>query len=743
MKPEKLSDDEVLGVVRTYRDAARAYNSSELQQARIDGANAYRQRPYGNEEEGASQFVTSEVMDAVEWMKPALLKIFTASDEVVRFEPRNSEDVEPAKQATSGCNYVFMQQNNGFLLLHTAITDMLIKRNGAFHWRLDVKKQPVYENIEGTAEQVAMALQDKEGLQVLTQAVEDQIDETGQPIQILKGRIRHVKTVKQVKVEAFEPEDLLIDETHNSPLLDDCVYVARRIRTTLSAVREMGYKVEDEDVATDGDLSESSNQQRLRRELKTRGDADPALKELDLYYEYVLIDADGDGIAERRLIISLPNKILYNEVCDQVQIATASPVLIPHQWCGLSMDDLIGDIQRLKTEITRQMLDNLYLSNHPQTAVLTNADGDVRANIDDLLSPQVGGIVREYSQGAIRPLTVPFTAAQSFPMLEYADVMRERKSGITSYNQGLDSNSLNKTATGVTAILGQAMQRVELVARIIAEVLLKPTMRGILKLLVQSGLDEPLAYRLNNKFVEYNPNEWRDSYDTTVSVGLGTGNKDQQLMHLQTIGAAQMQAVQMGGMGKVVTLRQMYEVQKRITENAGFKDTASFWTDPDEAEQQQGEQEPQPDPEIIKLEQELALKRESVQADSQTKIEVARINAEAELQKEQMRLHGAQSLKGMEIEAKRSGLDPNAAVTINNPEAQEIAAINDQMRGEFSEVLTALMQSQAAAMQQSAQTADAIQAMLRVMAAPKQSTFIKDNMGRNVGAVSTPLLDQA
>jgi hypothetical protein len=212
-------------------------------------------------------------------------------------------------------------------------------------------------------------------------------------------------------------------------------------------------------------------------------------------------------------------------------------------------------------------------------------------------------------------------------------------------------------------------------------------------------------------------------------------------MHLQTIGAAQMQAVQMGGMGKVVTLRQMYEVQKRITENAGFKDTASFWTDPDESEQQQGE--PEPNAEMVKLEQELALKRESVQADSQTKIEVARINAEAELQKEQMRLHGAQSLKGMEIEAKRSGLDPNAAVTINNPEAQEIAAINDQMRGEFSEVLTALMQSQAAAMQQSAQTADAIQAMLRVMAAPKQSTFIKDNMGRNVGAVSTPLLDQA
>ena len=39
---------------------------------------------------------------------------------------------------------------------------------------------------------------------------------------------------------------------------------------------------------------------------------------------------------------------------------------------------------------------------------------------------------------------------QVFQFLEFMNTMKENRTGITRYNQGMDANSLNKTATGIT-----------------------------------------------------------------------------------------------------------------------------------------------------------------------------------------------------------------------------------------------------------------------------------------------------
>ena len=61
---------------------------------------------------------------------PALMDIFAAGDEVVRFEPVGKEDIAAAEQETDYVNHVFMQQNPGFLILYAFIKDALLSKVG-------------------------------------------------------------------------------------------------------------------------------------------------------------------------------------------------------------------------------------------------------------------------------------------------------------------------------------------------------------------------------------------------------------------------------------------------------------------------------------------------------------------------------------------------------------------------------------------------------------------------------------
>jgi len=138
MKPDKLDDLELLNLLQTKEDAAAAYVHGQLGQDREQAMREYFRMPYGNESEGMSQIVSSAVADTVEWVLPALLKIFTSTDKAVSFEPTRASEEEGAEQATDACNYVFYKQNNGFLILYTAIKDMLTVRNCAVMWRKHV-----------------------------------------------------------------------------------------------------------------------------------------------------------------------------------------------------------------------------------------------------------------------------------------------------------------------------------------------------------------------------------------------------------------------------------------------------------------------------------------------------------------------------------------------------------------------------------------------------------------------------
>jgi len=658
-----MSDDDILNVIQRHEEDASAYTWGQLGTEREQSMREYYREPYGTEEEGHSSIVTSEVQDTVEWILPSLLKIFSSTDKAVCFEPTKAEDVAGAEQATAVCNYTFYKQNNGFLVLYTAFKDALLVKNGVVAWRRETKRTKTAKNARGVDPMaIAMLMQDGWEVESAEQAQQQPIaDPNGQPVidpatgqpalspPAFNVRLFRMEERTTIKVECIQPERLLVKRDWVSPLLADCPYVGHVMPVTLSELHEMGFddvEADDLSASDETNLSPDAAYRENRSNTAQTGyigestntpTDDESQTQGILYREWVLIDADGDGIAERLEIYRLKDKILSREECSHVPVAMFSPILNPHRFDGMSVAETMSDLQRLKTELTRQMMDSAYLANNARTVVVTDAAGSPMANIDDLLDSRAGGLIRARSLDSIRQEVVPFVGGQTLPLLQYVDSMGEKRTGVSLAQQGLDPNVLraDKTAVEVQQTANAAQARVELIARVFAETGLKPMFQGLLKLLTDGEM-EKISFRLLDKFVEYDPNEWRDSYDMTINVGLGTGDRNQQMAMLQGMSAAQMAMLGTPIGPMLVTPKQLYNVHSKMAEAAGYKNVGEFWTDPGEKPIPQ--QPPPPNPALQIKQMEIQADAQKTQAQSKQQMEIEQLKAEANRQAAQSQL---------------------------------------------------------------------------------------------------------
>jgi hypothetical protein len=243
-------------------------------------------------------------------------------------------------------------------------------------------------------------------------------------------------------------------------------------------------------------------------------------------------------------------------------------------------------------------------------------------------------------------------AAQAFPMLEYLDGVRENRTGVTRYMQGIDADSLNKTATGISQIMTAAQQRVELIARVFAETGVKDLFRKILEL-VGRHQSAPRIIRLRNRWVPMDPRQWTTQMDVSINVGLGTGNKDQMLMHLRSLLEIQVQAIRMqGGVdGPLVRLENVYNTLAKLVENAGLKSPDAYFTDPAQRPPAPpAPAGPQPDPAMLAVQQQAQLAAARLAFDRQ--------RAAADLALDQARLAADVAMKrdALALKARQAGL---------------------------------------------------------------------------------------
>nr|BAR27954.1 portal protein [uncultured Mediterranean phage uvMED] len=666
---DKVTELELKNIIGQEINNAMGYMGGNLSAQRKKSLEYYMGEPLGTEIDGRSQVVSTDVADTIETILPNLLKIFTASDQTVKCEPQKSEDVALAEQATNYINYIFNKDNDGFSILYTWFKDALIEKNGIVkvYWDESEKvEQETYENLNDQEYQILIdnddvevveeesfvdekAKEQLEQIKALAEAQGQVMEDIPTP-KLYNCIIKRTTSSGKVKIENIPPEEFLIQKSAKS--IEDADFVAHRVLKTRSDLIQMGF---DRDIVDDLPTQNTvtMNDERLARfadidESPLHDAPDESTQDIEIYECYVKIDMDGDGIAELRKVIVAggnANTILENMPCDFIPFCSLTPVPMPHRFYGRSVSELVEDVQLVKSTVMRQLLDNMYLTNNNRVAIM---DGMV--NLDDLLTSRPGGVVRtkQPPSQVMLPMQNQTISQQAFPLLEYLDTVRETRTGVTRYSQGLDADSLNKTATGVNTLMSQSQMRMELIARVFAETGVKDLFRRIFELTVKYQNKERIV-ELNNKFVPVSPTEWKNRYNISINVGLGAGSKDQQIVMLNNILQKQLQAFQLQGNKEypMVTLKNIYNSLAKIIEEAGLKNVENYFVNPDEGKELIQPSPPPPPTPIEKI--------EFTRIASEEKRKVA----ELELEARKLKAETAEAILGFETKIKEMELKYN------------------------------------------------------------------------------------
>ena len=607
-----MNDNELKAVVRKALDQSLTV-SSELESDQGDALDFYYGRAYGNEQAGRSQVVTREVLEAIEWIMPSLMRVFASGNKTVQFDPVGMDDEDSAELETKVVNHVFNKDNNGFEILHNWFKDALLQKVGYVKVFWEEEEEVVTESYSGLTDE-ALAELLEEGVEPIEHSqIEDvTVDEMGQQVFTVYHdvKIRRVDKSGNLKIINIPQEEMRVSKNATSISLDNVDFVAHCTEKTASDLLEMGYpKSLIEQLGSEDEEGGLQNYREVYSE-NVDGENDQSMRLITVNEAFIRTDYDGDGIAELRRVVMSGNHILENDEWDIIPFAALTPIMMPHKHIGLSEADLVMDIQQIKSTLVRQMLDNLYLTNNPEKEVLAS-----QVNLDDLLKSLPGGIKRVKQMGSIREIAVPFTAGASQPMLDLLDGMKEARTGVSRHTMGLDADTLAQSTKGAFQTgLRQANQRLEMLARVFAETGVKALFLKIHALLIKHQ-DKARELKIDSDWVQIDPTEWRERKSMSVVVGIGTGDKTESLMNLNQLREIQEQHLLQGS--PMVSMKNLYNTYEKMIELSELKDAERYFNDPDKL--------PPPEPKEPSTEEKMA----------QAQIEIAKLQTQNEMLRQQ------------------------------------------------------------------------------------------------------------
>ena len=671
----EMSEITLKGIIEAKLNNTLGWIGGQLQKERQKALQFYRGDPFGNEQTGRSAVVSRDVAESIDCIMPSLMKVFAATDTYVTFSARRPEQEEAAKQKTDYCNWVFQTQPNAFNLLQTCLKDGLLSKLGVFKswWEESIEKVPEeYEGLTRTQYLMLLADENVEEVECTTrQPTHQQMAEMSmgqaqpaqpqgqpmgaggppQPVQqqpaapaipgddglLYDCKITRSNKRGKVCIEVVPPEEFLTER--RSVSFEDLSFVAQRSSRTKSELIEFGFPKAKIKALPGGTDNLELNPEKVNR-FSTEDDLsyvatnnlDPAMQKVWVAESYAKVDFNGDDIAEWRKVTMAGDggwEILDNEECEGQPFNGWTPFLSPHKLIGESMADKTMDIQLIKSTVWRENMDALYFNSSPQLVVLEG-----QANMEDVLTRRPGGVIRVQSIGAVSPLPVVDTTASGMQMISYLDGVKETRTGVRRFTAGLQGDELNpyaSTATGINKVEDSTQDTLDLLARNFAEQALKPLFKRIAELTTKYQ-DKPMTVKLRGKWVDIDPSSWDTDMDATVTVGLGSGNKDKvtaALMGMFTAFDTQVASAQGGLNGPLLTWENLYNKANKLVEANGFKSADNFYTDPATAPTPP----PKPDPKMAEVQGKLQLQKQ--QGDIKLQQAQQKGALDAQLQREQ------------------------------------------------------------------------------------------------------------
>ncbi len=640
----------------------------------VRDAEAYRQQVYPDRlraqeycdgimndtpsDDGRSQVVSRDVRSEIKKVLPSVVRTILGNEKVVEYQPNQRGDEAQAEQATDYINYLIFPESDGPDAVHDGINDALTLRNGIIKWWQEKKIEVKYSEHTGLDEMAFAQLVQDDDVEVIahTQHDEEMPGPDGQMVQVPLHdvKIKRKETCSRPKLASVAPEHFLIHPDALS--MQDSPIIGENYRIRRSDLVAMGYdrkKVEALPMATSNSTEQDAEEISRRRNVWLREDpASKAMQEIEYYELLVRLDVDGDGISElRRMVYAgglTSDYMLENEPWDEINYADIVCERRPHQWEGNSVFDDSEDIQRIKTVLLRQTLDNLYWQNNQQPVV---QEGMI-VNPEAVTNPVFGLPIRVKPGIDVRTAlgfnTVPFVADKSYQMLAYLDEEKHDRTGISDASSGMAPDALQNMTAKASAMVEQAgIGQTELMVRTIANSL-KPVFRGLLKLIIQHQ-DQPRTVRLRNEWVEFDPRTWNADMDCTVNTGLGAGTRERDMMMMQfVIGMQEKLIAAFGPNNPFVKPDQLYNAVSKVVEAAGLKSPDMYFTKPDPKEIQAllQAQQSKPSPEQEKTQGQLQIE----QAKGQVQLQLADKKMQVDASKEQQQRDADLVIKQAELE---------------------------------------------------------------------------------------------
>ena len=576
-------------VLAPSRDTAQKYYYGMLPALNPDGSpysdtliiqdpNATYEQILGYDQETAnrSSFVSTDVRDAVLLMLPSLVRLFAASENVVSLIPRTQADVDAAAQQTQYINYVFWQDNPGFLILYGSFKDALTVKTGYVKWWTDDHKETKRKTFVNLNPQQIQLLQSQDATaKVVHQGELDKLLGTYSEV-----TFEYQVDKPLIKVMGVPPEEMRLDRYARSFSTSRIVGHERVV--VIDELVAMGYPREQcMDYLQSQDIQNFTMESQLRnpgRYNSTRvGDG-------VLYGEwYIKVDGDGDGVAELRYICTMgeTHDIVHDEPANRVKFAVFGCDPISHTIVGDSIADYTMDIQRIKTNMMRGVLDSLAESINPKTVV-----NELVTNLDDALNDDLGAVIRTRGDpnAAVAFSATPFVGQQAMPVIDLLNNVLQRRTGLSDAAKGLDPKALqSSTMIGVEAIINGQQERTELVARVLAETGFKDLFVGLYNEVAEAP-NQRRTLRLNGKWTDVDTGTFDASMGVEVNSTLGKGRDAVRMMTLQQIKQDQATIFQQfGPTNPVVGIPEMLNTISDMLDLANIKNVGRYFKTPDPA----------------------------------------------------------------------------------------------------------------------------------------------------------------
>ena len=580
----RLSDEEILAIVSSELSSSSGASENDAIQAGRQKALAAYLGDKGSVVEGRSSVVSTDVADAIEWIMPEVMKAFTQNNEVVTFDPVGPEDRRQAQIESRYVYDILMKDNEGFIALHEFFKDALLQKNGFFKVWYEDEPCVTVENYTGLNQLEFETLQMDPELEITGLTEEQFTDEHGSMI-IYNVNCKRTRKNGKIKIECIAPDDMRINRMHNSVCLKNARFIAHAMTMTKSDLIEAGFDREIVDsLPTESEEFRESKNYRFSMQGENiapygGNSKDPSQYTYDVSECYMRMDLDGDGIAERVKItvagFDNPTHILDIEEVEEWPFVSATAILMSHKLFGLSVYDRLKEIQEQKTAIWRNILDNMYLKNNQRTIAV---EGMV--NLDDLLISRPGGIIRAKRTDAVAPYVTPDLGSDVYRMVDYLDQVRAGRVGVSPEGSIADQSIGDAVGSeGIERLLTQKEELVGLMVRVFAETGIKPLMQMIRRLLMKH-IDATIDYEYHDEWVQVAPKNWLQRNRTTVRVGTGSGNRQQQASALTAVLGYQEKLLANPGQA-LVTEANVFTALDDLAKVSGMPGAGAYFLDPD------------------------------------------------------------------------------------------------------------------------------------------------------------------